>query len=302
MSESLAAGRPIGRILVVGAGTMGRGIASLAASRGIETFLFDADPSALAHARESIERSWDKLRHRGKMTAEELASARHHLHGVDRLAEGADSDLALEAIPEDLELKRLLFRELDGLCPERTILATNTSSLSVSKIAAATRRPDRVVGLHFFNPAPVMPLVEIVAGRKTSPETTETARGLARAVGKSPILVQDSPGFATSRLGLALGLEAMRMVEEGVASPADIDLAMEKGYGHAMGPLKTSDLVGLDVRLSIAETLRTDLHADRYRPPKILKRLVAQGRLGRKTGRGFYRWEDGEPRPEPPER
>lgn len=281
----------IRKILVVGTGVMGRGIAALVASKGLETLLFDAEPSALAVAREAIEKSWAKAQQKGKMTAEEVDISRHRLHGLERLMDGADADLVVEAIPEDLDLKRMLFRELDSLCRERAILASNTSSLSISKIAAATDRGDRVVGLHFFNPVPVMPLVEIVAGRKTSPETLSTCRTLAESFGKKPIMVKDSPGFATSRLGLALGLEAIRMLEEGVASTADIDTAMEAGYGHAMGPLKTTDLVGLDVRLSIAEALSAELSDERFRPPRILKRLVKEGKLGKKSGQGFYRWD-----------
>jgi 3-hydroxybutyryl-CoA dehydrogenase len=198
----------------------------------------------------------------------------------------------IEAIPEDLDLKRMIFGELDELCDEKATLATNTSSLSVTKIAAATRRPERVVGLHFFNPVAAMPLVEIVRGKRTGQETVAAAAAFVESLGKEAILVNDAPGFATSRLGLVLGLEAMRMVEEGVASPADIDRAMEAGYGHSMGPLKTSDLVGLDVRLSIAETLCAELSEERFRPPELLRRLVANGKTGRKVGQGFYRWED----------
>jgi 3-hydroxybutyryl-CoA dehydrogenase len=171
------------------------------------------------------------------------------------------------------------------------MLATNTSSLSITKIAHATGRRDRVIGIHFFNPVAAMPLVEIVRGKETSRETESRALDFARSLGKEPVLVFDSPGFATSRLGVALGLEAMRMVEEGIAGPEDIDRALELGYGHRMGPLKTSDLVGLDVRLAIAETLAADLPSERFTPPEILRTLVAEGHTGRKSGEGFYRWD-----------
>jgi len=264
---------------------------------GVTTYLFDADPAALGRAHRAIDESWEKSVRKGKLDAKGLAAARHNLHGLNRLDEGASAELVVEAIPEDLDVKRMLFRELDGLCGEHTILATNTSSLSIARIAEATGRADRVVGLHFFNPAPVMPLVEIVVGRRTSETTRDRVRDFAEALGKSPIVVEDSPGFATSRLGLALGLEAMRMAEEGIASPADIDKAMEKGYGHSLGPLKTSDLVGLDVRLSIAETLSRELSVDRFRPPEILRLLVAEGKLGKKSGRGFYLWTEEGPVP-----
>ena len=194
-------------------------------------------------------------------------------------------------MPEALDVKRRVFAELDGLCPERTVFGSNTSSLPISRIAEATGRGDRVVGVHFFNPVAAMPLVEIVRGRETSGETEERAVALARSLGKEVVRVADSPGFATSRLGVALGLEAMRMLEEGVAGAADIDRAMELGYGHRMGPLKTTDVVGLDVRLAIAEALTKELPSDRFAPPEILRVLVSEGRTGRKSGEGFFRWE-----------
>ena len=210
---------------------------------------------------------------------------------LERLEDGSAADLVIEAVPESPELKASVFESLDRICPPDAVLGSNTSSLSIASLARATRRPDRVVGIHFFNPVAAMPLVEIVRGPETSRETEERAVAFALALGKEAIRVADSPGFATSRLGVALGLEAMRMVEEGVASAADIDRAMERGYGHRMGPLKTSDLVGLDVRLSIAETLASRLSEERFAPPDILRRLVASGRTGKKSGRGFYRWE-----------
>ena len=190
-----------------------------------------------------------------------------------------------------MDLKLNLFRRLDEVVPDSCILATNTSSLSVTEIAAATRRPERVVGMHFFNPPHIMKLLEVVRGYRTSDPTVDRAAELGRRMGKEIIVVADSPGFATSRLGVALGLEAIRMLEEGVASAEDIDRAMELGYRHTMGPLKLTDLVGLDVRLSIAEYLHQELGMEQFRPPRLLKKMVMAGKLGRKSGEGFYRYE-----------
>jgi 3-hydroxybutyryl-CoA dehydrogenase len=282
---------PEGRILVIGAGTMGRGIAGLCALAGYETSVFDADPDAQRAVRGSVEASWSRAIDKGKLSAEAAEKARHRLRVAQRLKDAADADFAIEAVPEAIDLKQMVFSELDDLCPPRTILASNTSSLSITRIARATGRRDRVVGIHFFNPVAAMPLVEIVRGKDTSPETEGRALELVHELGKEAVRVFDSPGFATSRLGVALGLEAMRMIEEGVAGAADIDRAMELGYGHRMGPLKTTDLVGLDVRLAIAETLAAELPSDRFAPPEILRTLVAEGRTGRKSGEGFYRWE-----------
>ena len=241
------------RVLVVGAGVMGRGIAGLSALSGHETLVFDADPEAQRHVRHGIEQSWAHAVERGKVPAETVENGRHLLKVLQRLNSGAAVDFAIEAVPEALDLKQMVMSELDDLCQERAILASNTSSLSITRIGRATGRRDRVIGTHFFNPVAAMPLVEVVRGEDTSDETIERTLALVRSLGKEPVSVNDSPGFATSRLGVALGLEAMRMVEEGVARAEDIDRAMELGYGHRMGPLKTSDLVGLDVRLAIAE-------------------------------------------------
>jgi len=288
------------RVLIVGGGTMGRGISGVCALSGFETAVFEADPEARATLRGSIEASWRKGVERGKVSGEAAGRASALLRVLQRLEEESSADLAVEAVPESLPLKQETFEALDRLCPAGAILASNTSSLSIAALARATRRPERVVGIHFFNPVAAMPLVEIVRGPQTSAETEDEAAGFVRALGKEAIRVADSPGFATSRLGLALGLEAMRMVEEGVASAADLDRAMELGYGHRMGPLKTTDLVGLDVRLSIAETLASGLNEERFRPPRILRRMVAEGRTGKKSGEGFYRWHGDTPaEPEP---
>ncbi len=279
------------RVLVVGGGTMGRGIAGLCALSGFATAIYEAEAAARGRLRGAIEDSWRRAAERGKISKENIEAARGRLRILERLEDGDDAGLVVEAVPESPDLKASVFEALDRLCPPRAVLGSNTSSLSIASLARATRRPDRVVGIHFFNPVAAMPLVEIVRGPETSADTEERAVAFARALGKQAIRVADSPGFATSRLGVALGLEAMRMVEEGVASAGDIDRAMELGYGHRMGPLKTSDLVGLDVRLSISETLAARLPGERFAPPGILRRLVTKGRTGKKSGRGFYRWQ-----------
>ncbi|HTO87897.1 MAG TPA: 3-hydroxyacyl-CoA dehydrogenase family protein [Thermoanaerobaculia bacterium] len=280
------------RVLVVGGGTMGRGIAAVCALAGYPTSVFEADPAGRGRLRAAIESSWQRAVERGRMTSEAAHGAQKLLEVPERLEQAAGADLAVEAVPEDISVKRGVFSELDRLCPRAAFLASNTSALSISEIASATRQPARVVGLHFFNPVATMPLVELVRGTATSEATLDRAAAFAESLGKQTIRVADAPGFATSRLGVALGLEAMRMVEEGVASASDIDRAMELGYGHRMGPLKTSDLVGLDVRLAIAETLARGIDPERFAPPAILRRLVSEGKTGRKSGEGFYRWDE----------
>jgi 3-hydroxybutyryl-CoA dehydrogenase len=212
---------------------------------------------------------------------------------VHRLEEAAhDAELVIEAVPERLPLKRALFSELDRIAPADALLATNTSSLSVTAIGEATRRPERVLGTHFFNPVPAMKLVEIVRGADTTDDSVERARRFVEQLGKVPIVVRDTPGFATSRLGVVLGLEAIRMLEQGVAAAEDIDRAMELGYNHPVGPLRLGDLVGLDVRLAVADHLHATLGGEMYRAPELLRQMVADGKLGRKSGEGFYVWSD----------
>ncbi len=276
---------------------MGRGIAGLCALSGYPTAIFESDPSRRERLLEAIAGSWERAVSRGKLAAEEVARAGARLAFPGSLEEAGEIGQVIEAVPEDRSLKLRVFAELDRLFPAATFLASNTSALSITDIASATGHPERVVGLHFFNPVPVMPLVEVVRGRSTSDATLTRAEAFVASVGKEAIRVRDTPGFATSRLGLALGLEAMRMVEEGVATPWAIDRAMELGYGHRLGPLKTSDLVGLDVRLAIAETLAVELDDLRLTPPEILRRLVAEGKTGKKAGEGFYRWEGDTPHP-----
>jgi 3-hydroxybutyryl-CoA dehydrogenase len=270
---------------------MGRGIAAASALAGYPTSLFEADAGRRASLRAAIEGSWERAVGKGRLSSEAAQRGKGLLEVPGCLEDAAGAEFAIEAVPEEMELKRRVFAELDRLCPDAAWLASNTSALSITAIAASTRAPERVVGLHFFNPVAVMPLVEVIRGIATSAAAVDRAAAFAESLGKRAIRVADAPGFATSRLGVALGLEAMRMVEEGVASASDIDQAMELGYGHRMGPLKTSDLVGLDVRLSIAETLAAGLDERRFEPPAILRRLVAEGRIGKKSGEGFFRWE-----------
>jgi len=278
------------RIAVIGAGTMGHGIAQISAVAGYETMLTDSSEAALEQALHRIVGNLEGAVQRGKLTREAAHTAKNHI-GVDAALDDAvdGADLVIEAIVEDLDAKRGLFQRLGRLLPH-AILATNTSSLSVSRIAQAADRPERVLGMHFFNPVHIMRLVEIVPHAGTETSVVERTREVAGRMGKEPIVVQDTPGFASSRLGVVLGLEAMRMLEQGVASPEDIDKALELGYGHPMGPLKVTDLVGLDVRLAIAEYLHQELKDAQYAPPEILRRKVAAGELGKKTGKGFYDW------------
>jgi len=284
----------IRQIAVIGSGTMGRGIAHLSAVAGYDTVIYDVDAAALDAARSAIESSLRKAVDRGKVTETAMSEAIARVHIASDLEPAVQTaDLIIEAVPENFELKKDLFGQADLFCGEDTILASNTSSLSITKLASTVERRDRFVGLHFFNPPQAMKLIEIVRGERTSDATVDEARGVAEKMGKQPIVVRDSPGFASSRLGVAIGLEAMRMLEEGVASAADIDKAMELGYNHPMGPLRLTDLVGLDVRLGIAEYLASTL-GPRFEPPQLLRDMVSQGKLGRKTGEGFYRWDDEE--------
>lgn len=292
--SSPAAGRTLRRVTVVGAGTMGHGIAQVSALAGYDTVLQDADPGALQRGMDRIRQSMEKGVSLGKLDPDGRDRALARLRGIGSLPEALEgADLVIEAVPESMELKSGLLQAVEASVPTGTLLATNTSSLSIDGLASSLAHPGRFLGLHFFNPVHLMSLVEVVHGPRTDPEVLEAGASFARSLGKDPIVVRDSPGFASSRLGVALGLEAMRMVEEGVASPADIDRAMELGYRHPMGPLKLTDLVGLDVRLGIARYLHETLGAEHFRPPEILERMVAEGKLGKKSGEGFYRWEGG---------
>ena len=276
--------------LVVGAGTMGSGIAQVCARAGIQTRIFDVAPGAAERALGKIGESLARAVEKGKLAEGERTQTLARLAvAADLDAAASESDLIIEAAPEELLLKRELFARLSKAARAEAILGSNTSSLPITELAQAARHPERVIGLHFFNPVPIMKLLEIVQGERTSPLVVAAARALGARLGKEVIVVRDAPGFATSRLGIALALEAMRMFEEGVASAEEIDRAMELGYGHPMGPLKLTDTVGLDVRLAIAEHLCREL-GERYRPPQVLRRMVRAGKLGKKSGEGFYKY------------
>ena len=278
------------RIAVVGAGTMGQGIAQVAAMAGIETTLHDVSSDALDRARTQIEAMVTKGIDKGKLPADTLDRVQQRLrYESDPGAAVAGANGVIEAIFEDLDLKARVLGGIAEQVGDDCILASNTSSLSITGIAARIPNPGRVVGMHFFNPVPIMALVEIVRGIESDDAVVDATVELARTLGKEPIVVRDTPGFATSRLGLVIGLEAMRMLESGVASAPEIDQAMELGYRHPMGPLKLTDLVGLDVRLAIAEHLHKEI-GEQFRPPAILRNMVRAGRLGKKSGRGFYEW------------
>lgn len=286
-----AASRP--PVAVVGAGTMGHGIAQVAAVAGHRVTLFDADAGQASRAIDRIAATLDKGVRLGKVDASVKDAALGRISGSSALEAGiAGAAIVIEAVPEEISLKRSLFREIARIASASSLLATNTSSLSVTEIAGGLPCPERFLGLHFFNPVHIMRLVEVVRGKHTSGAALDQAKAFVRGLGKEAIVVADSPGFASSRLGIALGLEAIRMVEAGVASPEDIDKAMVLGYRHPMGPLRLTDLVGLDVRLGIARYLHKTLGAEAFRPPALLEEMVAQGRLGKKTGRGFYIWDD----------
>ncbi|MCB9680172.1 MAG: 3-hydroxyacyl-CoA dehydrogenase family protein [Alphaproteobacteria bacterium] len=278
-------------VAVLGAGTMGHGIAHVCALAGLDVVLADANPEVLALAPGRIRANLDKGVDKGKVSAEARDAALSRLRTVPtvgRAAEGAD--IVIEAVPENLDLKRSLLAQAEQAAGPGAILASNTSSLSIDRIAEALDLPARFLGMHFFNPVHVMALLEVVAGTATAPEVVEQVRALGARLGKEVIVVRDAPGFATSRLGVCLGMEAIRMVEEGVASPADIDKAMVLGYRHPIGPLRLTDLVGLDVRMAIGTYLAAELGNPAFEPPALMQRMVAEGRLGQKSGHGFYDW------------
>jgi len=281
------------RVAVIGAGTMGHGIAYVAALAGCEVRLTDTKPETLPRAIEKIDSLLGRGLDRGKITAEDRTAIRGRLREEPRLRTAvATADVIIEAVVEDLGVKQRLFEEVERHAPRGALLASNTSSLSIGQIASSLTQPARLIGMHFFNPVHAMKLVEVVTHGPDSISAADRAVAFARELGKEPIVVRDSPGFASSRLGVVLGLEAMRMLEQDVASAEDIDKAMELGYNHPMGPLKLTDLVGLDVRLAIAEYLFATLGKPQYEPPKILQEKVKQGELGKKTGKGFYTWSD----------
>jgi 3-hydroxybutyryl-CoA dehydrogenase len=281
-------------VTVIGAGSMGHGIAQVSAMAGHKVVLNDVDEERVAAGIDGIESNLDGGLERGKVTESERESALGRISGdADLDSAVADADLVVEAVPEDMDLKKDVFDTVEAAAPEDAMFGSNTSSLSVTELASSLETPERAVGLHFFNPPHIMDLVEVVIAEQTSSAVESDAVDYVEGLGKEAVVVRDSAGFASSRLGVALGLEAIRMVETGVAGIEDIDTAMEEGYSHPMGPLKLTDLVGLDVRLDIAEYLREEL-GERFRPPQLLKKKVRAGKLGKKSGEGFYVWEDGE--------
>jgi 3-hydroxybutyryl-CoA dehydrogenase len=276
---------------------MGSGIAQTAAVAGCPTIVRDVTDALLDKGRAAIRKSLDKLVEKGKLEPAARDAALGRLAFTTDPAALADRDFVIEAVTEDLELKTRLWRELDGLCPPETIFASNTSSLSITEMAAATRRPDRFVGLHFFNPVPLMPLVEVVRSVVTSADTFERAMAFARHLGKEPVVAPDRSGFIVNLLLVPFLLDAIRALERGVASAVEIDRGMQLGAGHPMGPLTLADFVGLDTTARIAEIMFDEYREPRYAPPPLLRRMVAAGLLGRKSGRGFYDYASDPPRP-----
>ena len=281
-------------VAVIGAGTMGAGIAQVCAQSGWKTNLFDAFPDGLERGMKNIDSFWDKGIARGKTTKEQKEEWLANLFPVSELSEAVkDADMVIEAVPEIMELKCEIFKSLGSLTKQECILGTNTSSLSISKIAEASGKPEKVIGMHFFNPVPIMKLLELIKHDSCSSETIDSATAAGEIMGKTTILVNDVPGFATSRLGVVLGNEAIRMLADGVASAKDIDTAMVLGYKHPMGPLALSDLVGLDVRRDILLNLKKSFNDDSYAPHPLLEKLISEGRLGKKSGKGIYDWSSG---------
>jgi len=278
------------RVGVIGAGTMGHGIAQVCAMAGYDVVLCDANAEVLEAGLAKVHANLQKGVDRGKVESEVMDLALSKLSGGTLAEASTGADIVIEAVPEKLALKQSLFSQVAAVAPSGCILATNTSSLSIAGIASTLDDPGRVIGTHFFNPVHIMALLEIIVGADTRPEVLDAVKVFGERIGKSVITVKDFPGFATSRLGVCLGMEAIRMVEQGVASPEDIDAAMVLGYRHPIGPLKLTDLVGLDVRMHIGEYLAKELGNSAFEPPALMREMVAAGRLGKKVGKGFYDW------------
>ena len=278
------------RIAVIGAGLMGSGIAQVAAQAGYEVALRDVDQAALTRGLDGIRASQDRMVAKGKLSEQDAADALARIVTTTDLAEAASgAGLVVEAVFESIDVKREVFVQLDQVCGDDTVLATNTSAIPITSIAAVTGRPESVVGTHFFSPVPMMRLCELVRGFKTTDATLAAARTFAESIGKTCIVVnRDVAGFVTTRLIVALSMEAARLVESGVVSPEDLDVACRLGFGHAIGPLETADLTGIDIMVNAARNIYADTQDEKFYPPESLARMVAAGDLGRKSGRGFY--------------
>lgn len=282
--------KEIKSVFVVGAGTMGSGIAQTAAVYGYQTTMMDVDPKALEQGKTAIARSVDKLLGKERITEDQHLAAMQ-IRTSNSLQDSVEADLVIEAATENPGLKEKIFADLGNAADETAILASNTSSISISRIAAAAKKPERVVGLHFFNPVPLMKLVEVIEGKQSAADTVEAAMDFARSLGKTPVLAKDSPGFIGNRILIPMINEAVYALAEGVAPAESIDTVMKLGMGHPMGPLQLADLIGLDVVLDIMNVLHTEFASDKYRPAPLLEEMVESGTLGKKTGRGFYVYE-----------
>jgi 3-hydroxybutyryl-CoA dehydrogenase len=280
----------IKKIGVVGAGTMGNGIAHVAAQSGFDVVLVDVDQKFLDKAQGTIKKNLGRQVEKGKLAQEEMDAALKRIKTTTALEEVKGCEIVVEAVIEDLKLKKDIFVKLDALCPPEAILATNTSTISITQIASATKRPDKVIGMHFMNPVPMMQLVEVIKGVATSEATYQIVDGLAKKMGKTPVLVNDYPGFVANRVLQPMINEACYCLMEGVATPEAIDTVMKLGANHPLGPLALADLIGLDVCLAIMEVLYTGFSDSKYRPCPLLKKMVAAGNLGRKTGQGFFKY------------
>lgn len=276
------------KIGVLGTGTMGAGIIQVLAQNGYEVVMRARRQTSIDKGMATVEKNLDKLIKKEKITAAEKAEIMGRIAGSTDIAIVKDADLIIEAATENLEAKKALFAELDELCKPETIIATNTSALSITEIAAATNRPDKIIGMHFFNPVPAMKLIEIVKGLTTSEETRETILALTEAIGKTPVDVAEAPGFVVNRILIPMVNEGIGILADGVADVEGIDTAMKLGANHPMGPLALGDLIGLDVCLAIMETLYTEFGDTKYRPHPLLRKMVRANQLGRKTGKGFY--------------